>query len=116
VTDQVRTSGDLRVPFTTALDAFSVPAVVTPPEGTPIETRGIWVSPTTENRPGSIDLKRREPTRILALPLADVPSVPRGTAIVAPEMDGLEARRWRVEGFDRLEVDHVRVIVAEGAP
>jgi hypothetical protein len=104
-------SGDLRVPFATALEAFAVPATVTVPGGGPLITRGIWVSPLTQDMPGSGGVRRREPKRVLALPLADVPTVPRDTAIVAPEMAGLTAQRWRVEGFESVEVDHVRVIV-----
>lgn len=103
--------GDARVPFALALDAFGVPATVTVPNGGPIVTHGIWVTPTTEDRPGSLDVRRREPTRTFALPIADVPAVPKGTVIVAPEMDGLEAQRWRVDGFPTVEVDHVRVLV-----
>jgi hypothetical protein len=99
--------GDARVPFAILLDAFGVPATVTVPNGGPVEAQGIWVTPTTDDRPGSLDVRRREPTRTFAL----ATPVPRGTVIVAPEMEGLDAQRWRVDGFAVVEVDHVRVLV-----
>jgi hypothetical protein len=102
-----------RVPMASALDAFSVPATVTVPGGDAVETRGIWVSPLTEEMPVGRELQRRDPRRILALPRADVPQPPKGTTIVCVEDGGDDddLRTWRVDGIDRMEGDCVRVIV-----
>lgn len=99
------------VPLGLLFDAFSVPATVTPPAADAIDTRGIWVTSTTDSRPGLSDFSRRDQTRVLALDRAAVPSVPKGTVIIAPEMDGSVPLRWRVDGFDVLEADCIRVTV-----
>lgn len=99
------------VPLGPIFDAFSVPATVTPPDAAAIATTGVWVTSTTESRPGFGDLQRREPVRVLALKRADVGSVPRGTVILAPETADGVVLRWRVDGFGVLEADCVRVVV-----
>lgn len=96
------------------LSAHGVDVTVTRPvpDDEPIEARGIWLTPTTEGLPIGSELTRREPRRVLALRRADVPTVPRGTLIVAPEKAGDEdTLEWRVDGFEHYEADHVRVIV-----
>lgn len=86
--------------------------VTTPdPDAEPIETRGIWATPTTELLPGGFDVQRAEPRRVLVLPSAEVPTVPRGTIILAPEHLGGDVLRWRVDGIDRIEVGQHRVVV-----
>jgi len=92
-------------------DAFSVPATVRPPGADSIETSGVWVTSTTEGRPGYGDLQRREMVRVLALKRAEVPSVPKGTAILAPETADGDVLRWRVDGFEVVEADCLRVVV-----
>src|SRR5688572_24736493 len=86
-----------------AFDAHGVPATVTrpfPDDGTPIVTRGIWVTPGlsrpfTEAFPSDFALQRREPERVMALSRAEVPAVPRGTRIDAPEQLGGVVKAWR---------------------
>lgn len=99
------------VPLGPIFDAFSVPATVTPPGADAIDTRGVWVTSTTDSRPGFTDLQRREQVRVLALKREDVPSVPLRTEILAPETELGEVQRWRVDGFEVLEADCIRVIV-----
>lgn len=99
------------VPLGLIFDAFSVPVTVTSPDAVAIATTGVWVTSTTESRPGFSDLQRREQVRVLALQRVDVGSVPRGTVIVAPETADGVALRWRVDGFEVLEADCVRVVV-----
>lgn len=99
------------VPLGPIFDAFGVPAIVTPPDAVAIETLAVWVTSTTESRPGFSDLQRREHVRVLALQRVDVGSVPRGTVILAPETADGVALRWRVDGFEVLEADGVRVVV-----
>lgn len=91
-----------------------VAATVTRPShlDTPIETTLIWVTPITEDAPiASGRLARREPRRIAALRIDEVETVPVGTVIIAPPKDGDENQAWRVDGVDRVEADHIRVIV-----
>ena len=42
----------IEVPLGPLLDAFAVPATVTPPGAVAIETRGAWVTSRTESQPG----------------------------------------------------------------
>lgn len=83
------------------------------PDNTPIVTRGIWLTPLTEDGPVGTDLARREPRRVVALRRADVSAVPRGTLILAPEKSGDADRTWKVEGPERLEADHGRYLVVQ---
>lgn len=82
----------------------------------PIATRGIWLSPETEDHPGGFELRRRERSYVLAVPLVDIP---HGSIVNAPSpswadlLDGPPSPgatlRWRVEGFAGLESDHTRL-------
>lgn len=81
------------------------------PDNVPIETLGIWLQPVAENFPGGMDFQRREPQRVMALRTDEVPTVPRGTIITAPEKRGDAVQAWRVDGIDRYDADHVRVVV-----
>ena len=82
------------------------------PDNEPIVgVRGIWLPPLVEDPPVGRELQRREPRRVLVLRRADVPTVPRGTVIVAPEKAGDPDSTWEVDGTDRLEADRVHVIV-----
>jgi len=91
---------------------LSVAATVTRPDETPIETIAIWLTDETEDRPTGQDFSRRDRRRVLALKTADVPTVPLGTRITAalPVVDASD-QGWVVDGFDRYEAEHVRVVV-----
>lgn len=102
---------DLRPPFVAALDAFGVAATVTVPDGEPVETRVLWQPPITEEYPTGSDHRRATPRRRMAIPLADVPNVPRGTVILAPEVQGDTAVEWSVDETERVDSDHHRVVV-----
>jgi hypothetical protein len=91
--------------------AHGVDVVVTLPGAAAVETTGIWLTPVTEDFPSSGDFARREPRRVMALSRAELPSVPKGTVIVAPEFEGGDEQYWRVDGHERTEADQVRVIV-----
>lgn len=104
---------DLRPDFASAQTAFGVPATVTrpAPDDTPIETTVIWVPPLPTDLPVGFDAQRQEPQLILAIPLVDVPAVPRGTLVECPEVLGGPTKTWLVDGFDRYEFDATRVVV-----
>ena len=95
------------------VSAHGLPVTVTrpAPDDAPISTSGIWVSPTTEDFTSGLDVQRRAPRRVLVLTKAAVPTVPKGTLILAPETAGGRTRAWRVDGVDRVEADHHRVVI-----
>ncbi len=102
---------DLRPPLVAALDAFGVAATVAVPDGDPVETRILWQPPVTEEYPTGTEYRRATPRRRMAISLADVPKVPRGTVIIAPETTGGAEARWSVDETERVDGDHHRVIV-----
>lgn len=91
---------------------LSVPATVTVPDGTPVETTVIWSTDETEDRPGGQDFSRRDRRRVLSILKADVPEVPLETVVTAAlPVVGAVAQDWKVDGFDRYEAEHTRVVV-----
>lgn len=102
---------DLRPTIESALDAFSVDAVVTPPGGAAVETRAIWLPPTSVEHPVGSEARRAELRRVIALPLAGLPQVPRGTVVSAPPEEGADPADWRIEDAERVDFDHYRAVV-----
>lgn len=97
---------DHRVPVAPLLAAFGVAATVTrpAPDTTPIATTGIWLDEALEEeRPYGTDFQRRDPRRLMAIPRADVSTLPRGTLIAAPELAGKVIRTWRVDGLAHVD-------------
>jgi hypothetical protein len=94
-------------------EVLGVALTVAPPNQVPVDTRGIWLAPVTGIYPLGTELHRREAPRVLALPRGVLPSVPRGTLITVPAADPATALDavWQVDGVDRAEADHHRVIV-----
>lgn len=101
---------DARPPVAVLFEAFGVPATVTPPSAAAVTTTVVWITPNPVLQPGG-DLNRRDGQRIVAIRRDEVPSVPLGTRIDAPEMAGGADIEWRVDGTDLVEQDHVRVFV-----
>lgn len=93
------------------LRTLGVPATVTPCGAAPIQTRGLWVTPTTEDLPSGFDARRRAARKVLTFSRAAVPTMPTGTAIAAPELDGGPVRSWKVDGFDWINTEQIRVVV-----
>jgi hypothetical protein len=98
--------------------AHGVPATVTRPlpDDTPISTRGIWVTPGlsrpfTDPLPRDFALQRREPERVIALPRSEVPTLPTGTRVDAPEQLGGAVRAWRVDAIDYVDAAQYRAFV-----
>ena len=92
-------------------DAHGIPVTVTPPNEAAIATRAIWLGPLDEDMPTVRDLNRREPRRIVALRLDEVPDVPRGTIIAPSETIAGVSGNWQIDGIESTERDHFRVIV-----
>lgn len=83
------------------LNVHGVDATVTrpSPDNAPIVTRGIWSTPIEDVQPVGADFRRREPRKVLVLPRADVPTLPSGTLIDAPDAIGGPVVAWRFDGF-----------------
>lgn len=93
-------------------EAFGVSAAVTLPEAADaIPATGVWVQVVPDQFPVGRDLQRREPRKVLALRRAEVPTLPRGTLIVAVPFGGEAPRTWKVDGIDHTEADEWRAIV-----
>jgi len=93
---------------------LGVPAtVIRPaPENAPIATTVIWVvEPVGDGQPYGTDLRRGDPRLVMAIAKADVPTLPRGTLIEAPDVAGGSNATWLVDGFDRVLADQWRAIV-----
>ncbi len=86
-------------------------------EPLPIATRGIWLTPETDDQPGAMALRRRERSYVLAVPIQ---GIPHGSIVLAPANPAWadlleppptpgEILRWRVDGFAGLESDHTRL-------
>lgn len=94
--------------------AHGVDATVTrpAPDNAPIATTGIWVTaPLDEQQPHGTDLYRREPRRVMVLTRSTVPTLPRGTSVIAPERQGGANKNWVVDEVERAEGDHFRAIL-----
>lgn len=96
-------------------DVMAVPATVArpAPDDTPVATTGIWLAELDDPQAYGVDLRRSEPRRMFAIRRTDeLPIVPRGSVVVAPELIGRAPRSWRVEEVGRaVEPDLVRVIL-----
>ena len=97
--------------------AHGVPATVTrpAPDDTPVDTSVIWMTtPLDEQRPFGTQVQALSPRKVGILPKTGLSSVPRRTAISAPEQQGGVARTWIVEEYDANYTDHWRVLVKAG--
>jgi len=82
-----------------------------------IATRGIWLSPETDDVPGGLDLRRRERSYVLAVPRLDTtkgtivlaPASPAWEQLIEPPPSPGEILRWEVDGFAGVESDHLRL-------
>lgn len=92
-------------------EAHGLDVVVELPDRAPINTRAIWMTPSPELMPPGTEFQRREAIRVIALRREDVPRLPAGTPILAPEKSGGRIRAWVVDGHDRQEAHHNRAIV-----
>lgn len=101
---------DLRPPLALALAVFGVPVTVTRPGEAPVVTTGIWLAPVPVQTDGVL-LATAALQRVLSLPRAALPTVPRGTQITAPETADGAVATWAVEAVLGQAADEVRVAV-----
>ncbi len=104
---------DFRVPIAALLRAFGVAATVTrpSPDDDPVETEVIWLPLETMEVPAGSEFPRSESRRAMGIPKRDVPTVPLGTEVLAPEKKGGSIVGWKVDGMLHPEVDDHRVVV-----
>lgn len=107
---------DSRPPFQSFVDALGQAATVTPPGEPSVITSAIWLPPVTVEMPTGSDFRRAESKRVLALPLAGLPDVPRGTVVTTAEFPGVAASDWSVDEAERIDFDHWRVLVIPVVP
>jgi len=101
---------DLRPDIGPALAIFGLPATVTVPGGQPVATTAIWL-PSVPVETAGVFVSTDRPQAVLALPRADISSIPRGTIIQVAEIEGGPVRAWVVEGVDDTRPDEIRLIV-----
>jgi hypothetical protein len=91
--------------------AHGVPATVIPPDEEPIQTRVVWLTPSTEIVPAGSDARRAEARRTMGIRRDEVPAVPRGTLVDVTEHGQTAPDEWRVDAMEKVEADHFRVVV-----
>lgn len=88
---------------------LGVDVVVTPPNGSPVETRAVWDAADIEGAG-----RGRQLRRAMWLPTSDeLPSVPRGTVIVGPEPHSTESKTWRWDQKLSVEPGKIQGLVVE---
>ena len=102
---------DLRPLREAATNAFGQPATVTVPGGSPVPAVVIWLPPHTAMVPGTLNVRKAEASRVMAIYEVDVAAVPRLTKVAVAEMDGGPVTHWVVDSTFKIEDDHVRVDV-----
>ena len=90
--------------------AFGLAAIVVRPGDDPIVTTAVWMPEGTTD--GGVEIVRAVPRKILAFRVDEVPSAPYGTLVMAADIDGGDAKVWRVDEIGQVEADLIRVIVA----
>lgn len=90
--------------------AHGVPATVTVPDGSPVSTRIIWLTPINDGVPNQT-LRRDEPRRSMAIRRDDVLNPPRGTVVEVTEHNLDSPESWTVDATEEVNPDHTRVFV-----
>lgn len=90
---------DTRVPLDPIFHAFGVPATVERPdlEDAPIPTTVVWRTWRAEDAVDLGQVRRIESLKLLRIRHDQIPKVPTGTLVYAPEILGGPIKRWRVD-------------------
>jgi hypothetical protein len=88
-----------------------VAAVVTVPDGEPVATSVIWLTPASDSAPIGATFQRADPQRRMAIRRDDVPVLPRGTIVEVTEHLRDETASWSVDSIESVRPDHYKVVV-----
>ncbi len=93
--------------------ALSVVATsITPPgEAAITGARWTWNGNLIEEHAASASLQRREPRRVASVQRSEVPEIPRGTIVVAPEEPDAADQTWRVDAVVDVQATYISVVV-----
>ena len=87
-----------------------VAAVVTVPDGEPVATSVIWLTPAADSAPGG-SFQRADPQRRMAIRRDEVPALPLKTIVEVTEHLRTEPASWSVDSIESVRPDHYRVVV-----
>jgi hypothetical protein len=107
--------GDARPSIDSPFDTFGVAATITPVGGSATAATIVWLTPATQGFPAGGEFTRKEIVRTAAVRRSDVATLPKGSAIVAPEIEGGTRLGWRVDEFEHGDPEHQRVVVIRDA-
>lgn len=88
---------DLRPPLALAMHVFGVPATVTVGGQDPVDTSVVWILTQMDRAPAGSEFARLERARVGVISKDDVPALPRGSIIEAPERFGGPVESWEVD-------------------
>lgn len=89
---------DARPSMDAPMDAFRLPATVSVEGVDPVETSVFWLGPQPREVPDGIGSSRTEMLDVLVFRKSEVPTVPVGTVVTCPYMNGLDVENWVVAG------------------
>ena len=89
-------------------DTHGIPVTVTPLNDFPVEAKGIWLLPETEQLPSGSDFQRSNAKRIMAIRVDAVPGIPRKSTVTIAVPDDFD-EVWIVDGIPIIDTDHYHV-------
>lgn len=103
------------------VDCTGIPITVTrpAPDDTQVNTTGVWIErPLEEPRPFGRDVQHLGARKVLGIRRStELQSAPRGTLILAAELEGGPVKTWRVDGGYQaaVEPDLMRLVLVQTA-
>ena len=99
-----------------AATPVSVPIIFKTPSGSPIPTVGNWMDPRIFEAPDGAGFQRGEGSHFMSVLIADIPSAPRGSVVVAPEVSGGLDKTWSVERSEPIVALGTRILILVETP
>ena len=69
-----------------------------------------WLT-TPQLTPLGAGFQASAPQRVLVIPRAALPTLPKSTTVTAPEYQGGPSRSWVVDSLESVEYDHFRAVM-----
>jgi hypothetical protein len=97
------------------LSAFGLEGTVTrpAPDDAPINATVVWLPVAMGDVPSGMTSSRREKVCMLSVSREEVPSLPRGSIVEAPEVRDGDVKTWKVDATDLSDAEHIRALVIE---